>query len=110
MAATDISFAPFSTIAGSGSLSQSIAYHKPVIASDIPVHREMNGRISCLELFDMSNPAGLRIAITRLLNDGARLARLSSAAGEYSTRFSYNKIAEITAGIYEEAMGAGRRQ
>jgi len=108
MAATDIALAPFSTISGSGSLSLTIAYHKPIIASDIPVHREINERVPCLELFNPGNPAELRSAIKRVLGDIGRINALSAASREYSSRFSYGNIAGMTARLYEEVIQAHR--
>ena len=110
MAATDISLAPFSTIAGSGSLSLTIAYHKPIIASDIPVHRDINERVPCLELFRAGDPVSLRAAIKRMLGDTGRINALSAASREYSSRFSYGNIADMTALLYEEVIQEHRKR
>jgi len=51
MAASDLCLSTSTGEAGSGALSLCLAYHKPVIASDTAVNREINERIRCLELF-----------------------------------------------------------
>ena len=84
MAATDICLAPFSSTAASGALSLCIGYHKPIVASDIAVHKEINGRIPCLELFKSGDPRDLLQKIRALLGDESRLKELSAGADMYS--------------------------
>lgn len=105
MAATDICLAPFSSSAASGALGLCIGYNKPIIASDIPVHREINARIPCLELFKDGDPAALLDKIKALLSDKDRIARLSGLSFSYGERYSYSKTAEATVALYKEASG-----
>lgn len=110
MAATDIVLAPFSTVAGSGSLSLTIAYHKPIIASDAPVHKEINERVPCLELFKAGDYLALGAAIKRVLGDTGRIKVLSAASREYSSRFGYGNIADMTIRLYEEVIQDYRKR
>ncbi len=105
MAATDICLAPYLSSAASGSLSLCIGYNKPIIASDIPVHREINARVPCLELFKGGDPADLLDKIKAIISDTDRIARLSGYADSYGQQYSYSKIAEATAAIYKDAAG-----
>ena len=104
MAATDICLAPFSSTAASGALSLSIGYHKPIIASDIAVHNEINRRIPCLELFKGGDEADLLRKIKALLADSGRLMMLSDMARRYSDEYGYSKAAKRTIELYKEAI------
>jgi len=109
MAATDILLAPFVSTAASGAISLSIGYHKPIIASDIPVHKEINGRIPCLELFKSDDPKDLLQKIRALLDDRGRLNALSAGAAAYSRKYSYKSMAASTINLYEDLL-AGRKR
>ena len=104
MAATDICLAPFSSAAASGALSLCIGYHKPIIASDIAVHKEINGRIPCLELFKSDDPKELLQKIKALLDDQSRLKTLSAEAAMYSRKHSYKMTAISTIALYEDLL------
>ena len=104
MAATDICLAPFSSTAASGALSLSIGYHKPIIASDIGVHKEINARVKCLELFDQDDAAHLSETIRALAGDRDRMRVLSGATAMYAERYSYANIAKDTAQLYERVL------
>lgn len=104
MAATDICLAPYSSSAASGVLSLCIGYNKPIIASDIPVHREINARVPCLELFNGGDPADLLVKVKALIADKERLERLSESACLYGKQYSYTKTAEATAAVYKDTI------
>ena len=104
MAATDICLAPFFSTAASGALSLSIGYHKPIIASDMSVHKEINERIPCLELFRGGDEADLLRKIKALLTDSGRLTMLSDMARRYSDEYGYSKVAKRTIELYKEAI------
>ena len=108
MAATDICIAPFVSTAASGVLSLSIGYRKPIVASDISVHREINGRIPCLELFKNGDRKDLLQKIAGLLGDSKRMKTLSDAATAYSRQYSYANTAKTTIRLYEDLLSAGR--
>lgn len=104
LSATDIALAPFRTSAGSGSLSRCISAHKPIVASDIPAHREINCRVKCLELFRAEDPSGLRDAVKALMADSSRRKHLSESAREYCEKYSYRRMADATRAIYEDLL------
>lgn len=104
MAATDICLAPFLSASASGALSLCIAYRKPIIASDIPVHKEVFERIPCVELFRYPDSRELLNKIKALLADPGRIIELSLLAKEYSCRFSYAEITRETARTYEDML------
>lgn len=105
MAATDICLAPFSSLSASGALSLCIAYNKTIIASDIEGHREINDRLTCLELFRQADSKDLLEKIKRLLFHHNRFVGLIEAAQAYSNEFSYAKTVEKTALLYREVLG-----
>ncbi len=104
MAATDICLAPFSSTAASGALSLSIGYHKPIIASDIRVHKEINARVACLELFPEGDPASLSDKIRALTDERERMLKLSDASAAYAQRYSYANAAKETLRLYESVL------
>lgn len=105
MAATDICLAPFSSSSASGALSLCIAYNKPIIASDIEGHQEINSRIRCLDLFRHGESKDLLDKINRLLANQNYLSGLVEASKAYSDEYSYTKIAEKIVLIYGEVLG-----
>ena len=105
MAATDICLAPFSSTSASGALSLCVAYNKPIIASDIEGHKEINARVKCLELFCRGESKDLLEKINGFLLNQNRLLGFIEAAKAYSNEFSYAKIAERTVLLYREALG-----
>ncbi|MBU1928478.1 MAG: glycosyltransferase family 4 protein [Candidatus Omnitrophota bacterium] len=108
MAATDICLAPFKSVNGSGALSLYIGYNKPIIASDIDSHQEINSRINCLELFRHEDYKDLLDKINRLMTDAGRIAKLIAGVKEYTNEFSYDKVAARTVELYNEVISKRR--
>lgn len=104
MAATDICLAPFKSLSASGALSLCLGYNKPIIASDIDVHREINNRFKCLEMFRQGDGQDFFEKIKGLLNNPGRSSELAKASQAYSNEFSYSKIAEKTVLLYEDIL------
>ena len=100
MAASDICLAPFSSRAASGALSTCIAYRKPIVASDIPVNREINDRLPCLELFRHGDSRDLSEKVMGLLENPDKTGHLTRAAGHYAERFGFDRVAEELMKLY----------
>lgn len=101
MAATDISVAPFLSTAASGALALCIGYNKPIAASDIPVHREINARTPCLELFRQEHSLDLSKKLTAIF-DSPNLARaLSASTAVYGEKYSYGAVSDMLIKLYE---------
>lgn len=76
----------------------------PVIASDIPVHREVLGDAA---LFVPCDDAGAWAdAIRRLKNDGQARARLAAAGRERARSFSWDQSARTLVGVIQSAIEA----
>ena len=76
----------------------------PVIASDIPVHREVLGDAA---LFVPCDDAGAWAdAIRRLKNDGQARARLAAAGRERARSFSWDQSARTLLGVIQSAIKA----
>lgn len=106
MAATDICLAPFTSLSASGALSLCLGYNKPIIASDIDNHQEINSRVSCLELFRHGDSKDFLKKIKWLLSDQTRLTKLIEFSDIYSDEFSYNKIAARTVALYQDVINS----
>ncbi len=79
-------------------LLEALACGAPVIATDIPVHREVAGDAA---LFVRSGDVdSLAEAIIGLLTEGALASRLQKAASQRASRFSWHKSAEQHIAVY----------
>ena len=78
-----------------------------VIASDIPVLREVGGQAA--RYVDTTSAPDLARAVTDLLADPAERARLVREGSERAASFSWRKTAEATAESFRRAAHAGRR-
>ncbi len=109
MAATDVVIAPFTAMSGSWSIMHSIAYGKPVVASDLPSSREMNDRMLCLTLFNPGDPSDLADKTKELLEDEARLAQAVASVQSYAAAWTVARSAAETIAVYEELLGEARQ-
>ena len=75
----------------------------PVVASDIPVHREVAGDAAVLLKPDQ--PAEWAAAVAALAHDEARLVELAERGRRQAARFSWQRTAEQTAAAFHEAAG-----
>ena len=101
MAATDVIAAPFTEMSNSGSIMRSIAYAKPIVASDLPATREINERLPCLVLARAGDPQDLASGIRGLLDDPRNAVEAVQA---YAREFTVARSAEETVAIYKELL------
>ena len=101
MAATDVIAAPFTEMSNSGSVMRSIAYGKPIVASDLPATREINERLPCLILTRAGDPQDLAAAIRGLLDDPRNAVEAVQA---YAREFTVARSADEIFRIYQELM------
>ncbi len=90
-----------------GSLVEAMLAARPVVASDIPVHREtlVDGETGWLVTPGEIEALAARIA--ELLEDAPFAARIGQAAREDATRrFAIDRIAEDTRAVYGEILGS----
>jgi glycosyltransferase involved in cell wall biosynthesis len=84
---------------------EALACGTPVVAADLPAHREVLGDQA--ELVPPGDPAALAAALARVLEDpggeSARAARRARAAG-----FTWERCAQATLSAYRLALEAGR--
>src|SRR5205823_4906363 len=81
MSATDLALAPFSETSGSGSLALALACARPILASDIPPHREIvDDAPNAIRLFRSEDAAALAEEIERMRTEPDELLRLSVSA------------------------------
>lgn len=99
MAATDVIAAPFTEMSNSASIVWSIAYGKPIVASDLPATREINERLECLMLFEAGDPHGLASRISDLLQNDRHAVE---AVRAYAREFTVARSADETFQIYQE--------
>ncbi|MCW3099817.1 MAG: hypothetical protein JWL77_5435 [Chthonomonadaceae bacterium] len=106
MAAADIALVPFLESSGSASLAHLLAYGLPVLASDIPPHRELLAQNpGSLLLFPSGNAEVMAAQITSLLLDASLRRSLQSGADRFCAAHSFSQIANETLAIYRKAMG-----
>ncbi len=100
MGATDIILAPFLDMPGSASLNMGIAYHKPIIGSDIEQMKELQTRGIGVDIFRLDTPGDLRKKIVSLLGDARRQAELERLSASYAAQYSYEKTAARFRDLY----------
>ena len=82
---------------------EAMAAGTPVVASDIPVHREVAGDAAVLLKPDQ--PAEWAAAVATLARDETRLGELAQRGKRQAARFSWQRTAEQTAAAFLEAAG-----
>jgi glycosyltransferase involved in cell wall biosynthesis len=97
----DLVLAPFRETTGSGSLAQALARGAPVLASDLPLNREVEARApGSLAFFRAGDPNDLARRIVELLEDRAARADLGAAALRYAALHAPEPTAERHAAFY----------
>lgn len=82
---SDLVVAPFRSTSGSGSLVQALARGAAVLASDLPLNREINDRVpDTLAFFASEDPLNCARQIESLLADTDRRQRLRQQALQYA--------------------------
>lgn len=105
MGATDIVLAPFIDMYGSGSLSLSVAYHKPILASDIGPMRDLKKQGLGLKLFKSGDIRDLKNNMLTLIKNEELKTELVNLTTQYSREFSYGSSALKLMGIYRKLVG-----
>jgi glycosyltransferase involved in cell wall biosynthesis len=103
--AADLVVAPFRETTGSGSIAQVLARGLPVIASDLPLNREINEREKgALEFFKSENPEDLAKKIREVVYNRERLQLLRQGALRYANALSPSRIAFQHLLIYDKLL------
>jgi glycosyltransferase involved in cell wall biosynthesis len=83
---SDLVVAPFRVTSGSGSLAQAFARGAAVLASDLPLNREINERVpDTLAFFASEDPIDCARQIDALLTDADRRRRMGQQARVYAS-------------------------
>ena len=77
----------------------------PVIASDIPVHREVLGEAA--EYFDPANEEELAALLGRLLGDNEMQRKLAALGRNQVQKYSWARTAKETLEVYESVVSGG---
>jgi FkbM family methyltransferase len=107
LAATDILLAPYRdrTQVSSAALAWVLASGKPVIASRVPVFRELIADSGCAELITPDSPGELALAAQRVADDALLRDALVARARTWCQDNSGEKIAARHAERYFQALG-----
>jgi glycosyltransferase involved in cell wall biosynthesis len=102
---SDLVLAPFRMTTGSGSLVQALARGAPVLASDLPLNRELNQRVSdTLAFFVSEDPGDCARQIERLLTDRDRRNVLCAQARQYAATYSPANISKLHLDLYRRIL------
>jgi glycosyltransferase involved in cell wall biosynthesis len=85
-------------------LTEALAAGCPIVASDLPVHREVAGNAALY--FPAGDAAGLARVLHRLLTDPARQAVLRERARRRGRRFDWSSAAARTLALYRQTAAA----
>ncbi|MDE2127205.1 MAG: glycosyltransferase family 4 protein [Armatimonadetes bacterium] len=111
MAATDVAIAPYVEMSGSGSLASLIAYRRPILASNIPPHREIAADGDpCVALAALDSTPRFAEELRELIGSPARRAGLTAACASYADRNSYAAMASRLAALYAQIVAASPRR
>ena len=106
-AESDLVVAPFRMTTGSGSLVQALARGVPVLASDLPLNREINERLpDTLAFFASEDPVDCARQIERLLADPDRRELLGRQALQYAATYSPANIARLHLDLYRRVLAS----
>lgn len=100
-ARADLVIAPFRETSGSGSLAQALSRGAAVLASDLPLNREVAEREpGSLALFRSEDSNDCALQAEKLLSDLASLARLRAGALAYAENHSISRMIERHLAFY----------
>ena len=95
--------APFRETSGSGSLAQAFAARAAIVASDLPLNKEMLERQpGSLELFKAKSPEDCARAIQAVLGDAKKSQSLKEGADAYARRYSLEETAQAHLKFYSQ--------
>jgi len=107
MAATDLVLAPFSAGGGSGSLAFAFACGRPILASAIAPHQEINkAEPGALGLFPAGDTDALVQAIRQVIRNPRALTRMTEGSRRYAASHGYDRMADETIAVYHQVVGA----
>lgn len=105
MSATDLVIAPFAESSGSGSLALAFACGKPILASDIEPHREINRESPpALSLFPVGDAWALSQRIAELRDSPHLLTAMAAASRRYAEARTYARMAKEIVEIYRAVL------
>ncbi len=94
--------APFRITTGSASIAAAFARGAPVLASDLPLNRELTDRVpGCLAFFLAGSPESLASEVTAVYGDHDRLRSISDGAIGYAEKYSPEMTAELHLDFYK---------
>jgi phosphatidylinositol alpha-mannosyltransferase len=89
-------------------LAEAMAAGAAVLASDLPAFRSVLEGGDCGVLVPRGSPVDLAAALTALLDDPARRARLAHAGGAAVRRYDWAAVTEQVLRVYETVVRGGR--
>jgi glycosyltransferase involved in cell wall biosynthesis len=105
-ARAELVIVPFRETSGSGSLAVALSHHAAILASALPLIREINEREpGCLAYFRPDSPEELAARARELLASGDERRKLSEAAARYARAHSPCRIAEEHVRLYRSLLG-----
>lgn len=109
-ARASVVLAPFRETSGSGSLAQALARGKAILASDLPLNREIDLRQpGALAYFRSEDPADCADRVRSLLESREAREVLKAAARKYAEAHSVAATAEAHVRFYREIFKGGLR-
>ena len=109
--AVDIMLAPYRdrSQVGSGALGWAMASGKPVVATTVPVFRELAEQSAAVEFVAVDAPFELALAVERIAEDPQRSEALMARARAWCETHCWTNIAGRHAELYAQALGSGSR-
>jgi glycosyltransferase involved in cell wall biosynthesis len=109
-ARADLVIAPFTATSGSGSITHALGHGAAILASDLPINREIADRVpGALAFFSAGDPNDCSERIAELLADPARRMDLRARARAYAVEHAPARIAGRHVAFYRELAVRGGR-
>lgn len=104
MAVSDVVLVPHTSEADSHAARAALGWGRPVLASDLPLFRQIHAECEAVELFPIGDAAALTERLGFLLASASARKRLSERAREYAARRTWSAAAEETLVIYRRVL------
>lgn len=104
--AADVVVLPYERVSQSGVVNDALAYHCPVVASDLPAFAELRDEFDCLLTY--RDHGELRTAIENILEDPETRNRLVERAAAYTDTVTWKWFARETRTLYDRITNGPR--
>lgn len=105
-ASVDLVVFPYEHGTASGTLHLALAHGTPIVASDIPLFREMKATYGCLEIFPLDDPLALVARLRDVATNEQQRTPLILGCQRMIEATNWRTVAQTTAATYQHLLDA----